>query len=170
MSVAQHKVQAGLAGIDLRTALFLATEPFGLSCDYRYGSIWLISAADAQNWRDTTGVSEIQPLPGSALAAVWNQTADVTTEWRPPGSKQTSYVQPLAETMTGLSLRLNIKIDTTQTEPTPDRPDGFPITAVLNGLPFRHVLGHLLSRTHCRCMLEGETLVILPPEKETEPR
>jgi hypothetical protein len=167
MSVARHKVQAGLAGIDLRTALFLATEPFGLSCDYRYGSIWLTSAADAQNWHDTTGVGAIQPPADSALAAVWNQTADVTTEWRPPGSQQTSYVQPLAETMTGLALRLNVKIDNTQIEPTPDHPDGYPITAVLNGLPFRHVLGHLLSRTHCRCKLEGETLVILPPEKET---
>jgi hypothetical protein len=41
-----------------------------------------------------------------------------------------------------------------------------PANQKLKPHPFRDVLGILLDRTHCRCKLEGETLVILPPEEQ----
>ena len=61
-----------------------------------------------------------------------------------------------------------IDIDTTQIEPTAKESARFSVTMNLHGVPFRHVLGHLLYEAGCRCELEGQTLVILPPESKAE--
>jgi hypothetical protein len=35
---------------------------------------------------------------------------------------------------------------------------------MVTGVPFRHVLGALLYKAGCRCELDEDTLVILPPD------
>jgi len=55
-----------------------------------------------------------------------------------------------------------IQIDTSQIRAAGERP--FLVTATIRAMPFHHVLGQVLYRTGRRCRLEGETLVILPPE------
>jgi len=72
----------------------------------------------------------------------------------------------LADVLTKIAQPLAIEIDTTQIAPTTDDPNAFPAVTNTNGLPFRHALGILLNETGCRCRLEGETLVILPPNEK----
>jgi len=139
----------------LATVLTLRLAPHGLVCDYRYGCIWITTPSDAKNWRDPTGVAEIKPARGTLLAAAWDES--VTTAFT---------TAALAEVLTKLAQRLAIEIDTTQIAPTPPDPNAFPAMTNTNGLPFRHALGLLLNETGCRCKLDGEMLVILPPDNQ----
>jgi hypothetical protein len=142
------------SGIGLGSALTLLTAPHGLACDYRYGGLWITTDADAKDWRDPTGVAKIQPPSGSSLASAWNEPITVQ-----------AINLTLADVLHGVMQRLAIEIDTTKVEPTSVDPGRFPITISARGLPLRHVLGQLLYNAGCRCKLEGETLVILPPDE-----
>ena len=51
--------------------------------------------------------------------------------------------------------------------PPPRSQTGFPVVAHLHSIPFRHALAYLLYQAKCRCKLEGDALVILPPEEDS---
>ena len=145
-------ITADYKGIDLISGLTLLTSSHNLGCDYRYGMICITTAKDAEDWRDPTGVAQIEPLKGTALARAWNEPATLEAVY-----------QPLAPQLAMLAQRLAIDIDTSQIDPTGDNPSAFSITANAKGLPFRHILGFALYQTNCRCKLDGDKLIILPP-------
>jgi hypothetical protein len=159
MVVDSEKVDAELPitenpnGLLLSTALTLMLRSRNLDCDYRYGCLWITSAEDAENWRDPTGVADIVPPADSQLARSWNEAVAVEAIDR-----------PLAEALIGAVERLAVTVDTSRISPRRDGHSSYPVTVNLSGLPFKHVLGQLLYRTRCRAKLDGETLVILPPE------
>jgi hypothetical protein len=139
--------------IDLCSLLTLLTAPHGLACDYRYGCIWVTTAADAQDWHDPTCVADAKLPKGSALARAWDQ----------PAVAEGFHLQ-LADVLTKTAQPLNVQIDTDRIEPGPGQPAGFPVIVNRFQSSFHNVLGYLLHQTGCRCRLEGEKLVILPPE------
>ncbi len=146
---------ADLKGIDFCSALTLLTAPHDLGCDYRYGCIWITTAKDTEDWHDPTGVSSIAPAKNSSLARAWNDSDPFPINLTK---------QPLAPLVTRFAEKYGIQIDTTQIEPAPANPNPFLITVSTKDLHFRHLLGILLYNTGCRCRLEGDTLIILPPE------
>jgi hypothetical protein len=149
-----------LEGIHLRSALILLLAPHNLACDYRYGSLWITTADDVEDWHDSTGVSEIKPPKDSALARAWLDTGVID-----------AVEVPLAFVLADLEQKLLINIDATRIpfptkQPMP-REALLHVTLAMKGVPFQHILGRLLYQTRCRCRLEGETLVILPPDTES---
>jgi hypothetical protein len=140
-------------GCDLYTVLLLLTAPNGLACDYRYGCVWITSAEDGYDWREPTGVAEIKPPKDTALARAWNEISP------PVDTVQT----PLTEVLAYMKQPLAIEIDTSQIEEATEVTSPPLVTAGLRGLKFCDTLGQLLYRTGCRCRLEGEKLVVLPP-------
>jgi len=147
-------ISTSIQGVDLCSALTVITAAHNLGCDYRYGCIWITTAEDAKDWHDPTGVADVRPATGGAIARAWNEpsAAEVVN-------------QPLATVLAKVAQPLAIEIDCTQIAPTADNPDAFPVLMNAYGLPFRHVLGLLLWKTGCRCKLAGDRLVILPPEE-----
>jgi hypothetical protein len=150
-------------GLDVKTALVLMLARHGLVADYHYGAVWVTTPELAGPWTDPTGIDRISPAEGSQLARVWDQKVDVTTTW-----STTTYPgeQALADIIAKAFGPLAVSLDTTRIAPTADDPDRFPVIAHLQGIPFRHALAYLLFRANCRCELQGETLVILPPAEE----
>lgn len=175
------------SGGDLCSALLLLTAPHNLGCDYRYGCIWVTTADDCGNWHDPTGVSEIKPPSNSLLAKVWNENVVLD-----------AVEMPLKDAMNYFEGLLAIHIDTTRIKaaalhqmpvvrPTPTAlpvraplptalpknpplVDPFSVTVSLRDIPFRHVLGQMLYKNNCRCQLDGDKLILLPPdENEAKP-
>jgi len=140
-------------GIHLSSALAILMSEHDHGCDYRYGMIWITSAKDANDWRDPTGVSEIEPPRNSQLARTWYERADID-----------AIDKPLAEALEELSHNLAIDIDTSAIETADNDTDEHKVRLRLRGYPMRHGLGILLYQARCRVKLEGETLVILPPK------
>ena len=145
-----------LRGIDLCSALLLLTAPHGLGCDYRYGSIWITTAEDCNEWHDPTGVGDIKPPKGSALERAWKETSPAVDVVQTPLTKILAY----------LKVPLAIEIDASQLDQLSGEAQPT-ITATLRGLRFCDTLGQLLYKTHCRCQLEGDKLIILPPPPGT---
>ncbi len=141
-------------GIDLCSALLLLTAPQGLGADYRYGCLWITTAEDGADWRDPTGVAEINPKAGSDLHRVWNEAAPTYD----------AVATPLADVLAYIQQPLAIDIDVSRIKMLGENAPL--VTGNLRGLPLRHVLGQLLYQTNCRCRLEGDKLVILPPEEK----
>jgi hypothetical protein len=139
-------------GVDLCSGMTLLTEPNDLAFDYRYGLLYLTTAENVKDWRDSTGVADIQPAAGSDMARAWNELTDLEAIESTLDAELQKLAQPLA-----------IEIDTTRIAPSEDLPQGIQLTHNLKGLPFRQVLALLLDKTGCTCRLEGEKLVILPP-------
>jgi len=148
----QLPIAANYGGLDLYTTLALMLAPHGLACDCRYSALWITTADDARDWRDPTGVSQLIPPPGSALAEQWDRNLAFAVE---------AADLPLATVLDGLfkDLKMEGELDTSQISGTAIR-----VTAGIRGRPFRHVLGNLLYATDCRCKWEQGKLVILPPE------
>jgi hypothetical protein len=154
----QIPVSAFVVDIDGISALTLITEPHGLTCDYRFGCVWVTTPDAAEGWHDLTGVADIHLAESGALARVWNKR-----------SAAEAVDEPLDAVLENLSRTLAIEIDASQiassaNEPAPNEPAKYPVHISLNYLPFRDILGNVLCQTGCRCRLEGEKLVILPPE------
>jgi hypothetical protein len=143
------------AGLNLQSALVLATHKFGLECDYRYGCLWITTQDDAKDWHDPTGVDAIRPPPASLLSAAWNQPVKL---WQ--------CNSPLADAVNQLCTPIQVPFDTSAVGPTPNEPNRFPVRLYLsiNGdYPlFRDFLAILLYTTGCRCKLDGDKLMILP--------
>ena len=149
--------------LDVKTALVLLLAKHGLVADYHYGTVWVTTPQLAGPWPDPTGIDKITPLEGSQLAQVWDQPVDVTTTWRSPVYPGED---PLADVVATAFGPLPISIDTSRVAPTAEDPSRFPVVAYLHNIPFRHALAYLLYQAKCRCKLEGETLVILPPDEQ----
>jgi hypothetical protein len=143
-------------GTNLQSALVVSTQKVGLDCDYRYGCLWITTKEDAKNWLDPTGVDEIRPRAGSVLSVAWNEPVKI---WR--------FDQPLAEAVSLLCQLNGISFDASRISATPEEPNRFQVQLYLNlnadYRSFRDLLGVLLYTTGCRCKLNGDTLVILPP-------
>jgi hypothetical protein len=140
-------------GFDLCSALTLLTSPHDLGCDYRYGCIWITTAADAEDWHDPTGVADLKPPRGSSLARAWNEPAELIF-----------FDTPLKDILAYLADRMGIRIEF-QPLPSVSRTSTIPVRMLdVKGRPFYDCLGITLYLTGCRCKLDGDTLVILPPE------
>ena len=148
-------ISADWEGVQLSSVLSIIATEHGLACDYRYGLVWITSAADAQNWKDLTGMADIVPPKGSQLARSWNDV----------GVDVGAINQPLADVIEQqLVPRLAIAVDVSQIRSNDKKEPTYLVTGSFKGFPFKHALGILLDQARCRCKLEGETLVILPPE------
>jgi hypothetical protein len=149
----KHPINFDWDGLQAATSLDLLAAENDLACDYRYGLLWLTSLADAEDWRDPTGVSEIVPPAGSQLAQSWNEPV------------VSNFVErALADVLQENGERLAIDLDVSAIESAPNEEPRYLMTGSFAGLPFKHGLARLLYNAHCRCELRGETLVILPAE------
>jgi hypothetical protein len=144
-------ITAEYRGIDLIAALDILTATHNLACDYRFGCIWITTPKDVAVWRDPTGVSEIKPPKDSALASAWNE--------RTSGLLQA----PLTEILATLAQRLGIEIDTAQIVPNSENPQPYAVEIPYRA-SFHDALGFALYKTNCRCQLDGDKLIILPPD------
>jgi len=167
-------ITATFYGADLASTLNLLTLPYGLSGDSRYGCVWITTAADAKGWHDPTGVAEIRPPEESALARAWNEPVPLISVARKPDFSPVAVPRAgpaaapefsLDDMLAMLAQRLNIDIDASAITPQAQDPKFVAVTGTTFGLAFRHVLAQLLYFTGCRCKLEGEMLVILPPDE-----
>ncbi|MCI0358138.1 MAG: hypothetical protein L0211_06630, partial [Planctomycetaceae bacterium] len=52
----------------------------GLTCDYRYGCLWITTQQGLAEWREPTGVSEIHPPAGSLIESAWNEAVTFEAE------------------------------------------------------------------------------------------
>jgi hypothetical protein len=162
-----------LDGLDVKTALVLLLAKHGLVADYHYGAVWVTTPELTGPWPDPTGIDQIDdPVDLSdpfstalsrELINVWEKPVDVTTTWRTPTYPGE---QALADVIAEAFGPLMIEIDTSRIAPTQEEPNRFPVVAYLHNIPFRHALAYLLYQAKCRCKLEGETLVILPPDEQ----
>ena len=148
-------ITEGVTGLPFSSTLAILTARHGLGCDFRYGCIWITSAEDAKDWRDPTGISEIEPPQDSQLANSWNRAAEIQV-----------IDMPLAEAVKKLVERFAINVDVSAVEAADERAEKYAVTLTRKGLEFHRVLGNLLYNARCRCELRGETLVILPQEAQ----
>ena len=142
-------------GLDLVSALNLFAADHGLTCDYRYGAIWLTSPADAEGWRDPTGVADIVPPAGSQLADAWNERVVLSVKR-----------QRLAIVLQFLAMRAGMAIDVSAVATSDRTNEPVLVRRDFFGHPLQQVLGMLLYEAGWRVKLDGETLVILPPEAQ----
>jgi hypothetical protein len=149
-----------LDGLDVKMALVLLLARHNLVADYHYGAVWVTTPQLAGPWPDRTGIDKIRPPEESQLARVWNEPVNFATTLVliDPGQ------QPLAEVIAAAFGSLKVEFDVTRVEANAGEPGRFPVVAHLQNIPFRHALAYLLYQANCRCKLEGETLVILPPD------
>jgi hypothetical protein len=138
----------------LSTGLTAMLAPHDLGCDYRYGCLWITSTEDAENWHDPTGVADIVPPADSQLAKSWSEPVALEIIDKP-------LVGVIDKHLVAF---LGIATELSQITPLKEGDPQHLVTINSNGMPFKHVLGQLLYRTRCRAKLDGETLVILPPE------
>src|SRR5262245_56612419 len=114
--------------------------PHGLACDYRYGSVWITKTDKMKHWQDPTGIAEIKPPTGSALARSWNEPIAA------------DYSAPLGQVLSYVASKLAISIDASRVnaisvgQPTPVAvaKTAFAPTGTIRQLPLRHLLGNLL--------------------------
>lgn len=115
--------------------------------DYRLGRLWITTPQAAEQWRDTTGISQIQPPRGSDLARAWER--EVPAEFvETPLCDVVIYLTSHYSQNSGCKLQFDLRAAPLT-----------PVTANASG-QLRHSLGIVLLRAHCRCTLQGETLVI----------
>jgi len=155
---------ARLDWLDVKTSLVLLLARHGFVADYHYGAVWVTTPELAGPWPDPTGMDKIVPPEGSQLARVWDRPVEVTTTWRSPIYPGED---PLAAIIASAFGPLPVSIDASRVAPTTEEPNRFPVVAYLHNIPFPHALAYLLYQAKCRCKLEGDALVILPPEEDS---
>jgi hypothetical protein len=148
-------ISADWEGVTLSSVLSIIATEHGLGCDYRYGVLWITSAADARNWEDPTGVAHIVPPKSSQLAqSWWNEAVDFT-----------AVNQPLADVIEQqLVPRHAIAVNVSAIRSNDENEPIHLITGSSKGLRFKDGLGILLNHARCRVNLDGETLVIFPQD------
>jgi len=167
---ADQPFTAWYRGIDLAPTLTLLLAPHGLAWDYRYGCLWITTSDDAKDWRDPTGVAEIKLPRDSALAHAWNERVETTgvaiqrapfppRAGAPPRKVSLEQLLVTYEERLGIEIRISPGVEEIITE-------FIPVASNEPGIAFRDILGQLLYFTGCRCKLDGETLVIVPPDEE----
>ena len=142
---------ASIHNLDMSAFLFQTVQLHGAALDYRYGCIWITTPADAKDWRDPTGITEVQPPEGSRLREAWNHQL----ENHAPACDLSTMLAVLSKHCGG-------EIDASLVAESNVR--GSPVDLKLPSLPLRHVLGIVLYQSNCRCNLEQRMLVILPPD------
>jgi len=140
-------------GIDLASAIVLTAQSAGCECDYRNGCIWVLPDIGEGNWPDPTGVSDIQPSEGTALAAAWRESVGGTGRQG-----------PLDGRLEALAKKFGIAIDWAPIKQILDSPNRQSLDTDTGVMEFRHALTLMLFHSGCRCELRCETLVILTPE------
>ena len=148
-----------LQGMELGWALQILLAPIDHACDYRYGALWVTSTADAEDWKDPTGVADIIPPKGSQLAKSWDEAAQVRAADMPLANVIEEQLVP----------RLAIDVDVSAIRPGDVTESEYRVTCRRVGVEFKHVLGSVLYHARCRCELRGETLVILPQDAKASP-
>jgi hypothetical protein len=123
-------------------ALVEMLQQHNLVCDYRYGTLWVTTPEIAAVWRDTTGVEQIVPPPGSRLAAEWEKSTEL------------NFIQtPLHDVLSILADVHSISIDASQASSPP-------LTVEVSGVSLKEGLGRVLYRARCKCSLRGDALVV----------
>jgi hypothetical protein len=148
-------------GLDLQSALVLILATHGLSYDYRYGALWITKPEGIRDLHDPTGVDQVKPRAGSALARAWNEPLAVDC------------AAPLAVVLAFLEQKMAVTIDASRVATIGTQPAIAPRVSpfmarpspTIRELPLKHAIGQLLYNVGCRCRLEGDTLVILPAEE-----
>jgi hypothetical protein len=151
----QQPITGSWGGLHFSAILAALAAEHDLTCDQRYGLIWITSAHDGKRWRDPTGISDVVPPAGSGLVSCWTKPADI----------ESPIELPLADVLHQLADNHSFDCDTSAFTALPSDSPGHEVSLVLKQHPLHEILGILLYQTRCRCKLEGETLVILPPEE-----
>ncbi|HZN36522.1 MAG TPA: hypothetical protein VFB80_21985 [Pirellulaceae bacterium] len=143
--------------LPLIVALEKLLSPYGLACDYRYGVLWIDRADSVRNWKDSTGISQIQPPRGSRLAEMWEQPVPVGVEFvMTPVIDALTYMQD--QHAPGLKFDLSgIPIPTSR--PLPQR-QLRPVTLNVRNISLQHSIGLILDLADCQATLQGETIVV----------
>lgn len=150
-------------------------SPIGLVLDYRYGVLCIVDAANAESWRDMTGVMELRPSPATLLATrldcppkptclaplrdvLRNLAADqeMPVEFRPADDPAAILDSIPQDEMVGLFR----EVITLRNSPMDNPKEPLPIT-------LRQLLGLILDQANLRCHEENGVLIIEPPKKET---
>jgi hypothetical protein len=137
-------ITAAVRDVPLIVALGKILQPHDLVCDYRYGMLWVAERAEADAWKDPTGVTAIVPPKDSHLAATWENNAHL------------EFIEtPIRDALQILKDTHGVQFDVSHL------PSG-PISVTCNypHLPFRHCLGAMLDGTDLQAQLDGETIVI----------
>jgi antitoxin component YwqK of YwqJK toxin-antitoxin module len=134
-------------GISLRAGLQLALKPLGLAVVYRHGVLLITTLEGRKTWRDRTGVTELKPEPGSAIA-------DALAQQTVLGFVDT----PVQEIVRYLNDSHGIKIRLDGAVPAAVATKGVSID--VKGITLRSALGLLLDPLDLRCDLRDDALVV----------
>jgi len=151
-------VTSSLRGVNLATALTVVADDLGLTCDYRYGAPWFTTRADAEDWTDTTGVTEIAPPANSPLQQQW-ETRIVAQANK----------QPLDVLIHNLLRPLGIPCDTSAIQSLDPNKPKYLVSINERRQPLKNLLGLILTNSECRCELKGQALVFSPQHREEIP-
>ncbi len=149
----EHRVIADWRELTPAACISATLASGGLTCDYRYGCLWITTPQGLAKWREPTGVSQIQPSAGSALASRWNE--DVTFEM--------AQGLEFSRVLKNLASEFDVEIDASNLSEQLRDSDTL-VTSDGRPRRFKDLLGLLLWQKRCRCELRGQTLVILPQE------
>ena len=142
-------VTMSLRGVPLRAGLQVMLEPLGLAAVYRHETLVITSKEDRKTWRDPTGVMQLEPKPGSALAkALSEETILECIDTSLP-----DVMKWLAD-YHGITIKFDDRLAATAAESR--------VTMNLRGISFRSGLFHLLELLGLRCTVRDDVLVIQP--------
>lgn len=147
--IIDHPVTMDEQKIQVFLGLHQIVEEQGLTFDYRFHSFWLTTPKMAAEWKDPTGVSDLKPAEGSALAKALPEPlkADLAVPLRDlPKVVQDEY---------GFELDISGLGDGGWT-----RPDKVPSRPGLIRPLLRDTLFMALYANKCRCREEGGKLIL----------
>lgn len=138
------------ARLPLIATLGKIVKPLELTCDYRYGSIFVTSPEQYARG-DRSGIYAIKPPPGSRLAEVWDKPINMEFLERP----LVSALKHITE-LTGGRVLFDVSH-------LPKNYHDVPVTRTMEQPP-RHFLAVTLDELELQAELEGETIVLKPRE------
>jgi hypothetical protein len=129
-------------------------RPLKLTCDHRYGVIW-VTTPERYARRDQSGLDDIKPPPGSRLAEVWDKPINMEF-------LETPLVAALGHIteLTGGGMRFDLSH-------LPKNYHDVPVTRSMEQPP-RHFLAVTLDELAMWAELEGETIVLKLREPNVE--
>ena len=135
--------------ISLRAGLQLVLAPLGLAAVYRHETLVVTTLENRKTWRDPTGVTQLKPPAGSALASQLSR--ETVLEF---------IDTPLKDVLRYLEESHKIKIQLDDAAPASVAMQR--VVLNLRGTSLRAALFHLLEPLDLRCDLRGDVLVIRP--------
>jgi hypothetical protein len=140
--------------------LVLQCQPHDLVATYRYGTIWITTKEDAQNWVDRTGISELLSAPPTEVSSV--ELKKVQASLQRPIKYLDFLDTPMAEAAKFITDNYDLRL-----ECDPGLSD-ISLTSSLGGTSLQNGLGILCDQNDLRIRWkDGETLVI---EAQESPR